>query len=143
MGAGLSGTGPKWEYAAQQADGRARRYPSSLKQWRLKQPEAIVPAVPLYLNVYAQILDAAAFMHAKRVTHYDLKCDNVFIELLHPDTPEAELWAQPCPAHPPTRLPHAVAHTQRARASLRPLRCRAHAGALMCTCERRPARRQR
>ena len=79
VGTDLSGNGPKWEHAAQRADGRARRYPSSLKQWRLRQPEAIVPAVPLYLNVYAQILDTAAFMHAKRVTHYDLKCDNVFI----------------------------------------------------------------
>ena len=141
MGTGLSRNGPQWEHAAQRADGRARRYPSSLKQWRLKQPEAIVPAVPLYLNVYAQILDAAAFMHAKRVTHYDLKCDNVFIELLHPDTPEAELWAQPCPAHPPPT--RSGARAARARASLRPLRCRAHAGALMRTCERRPARRQR
>ena len=36
--------------------------------------------LPLLLAIFAQVLQAVAILHARGVVHYDLKCDNIFVD---------------------------------------------------------------
>jgi len=47
--------------------------------------------LPLYLNIYSEVLNAARFLSENRVNHYDIKCDNFLIDPLDPTTKDSEL----------------------------------------------------
>jgi len=57
-----------------------KRYQSSLRQWRLEQTSSLNENLPLYLSVYREFLKGLQTIHAHNVTHYDIKCDNVFLD---------------------------------------------------------------
>ena len=57
-----------------------KRYPISLKQWREQLSGSLEEHLPKFLTVYREILKAVKIIHKNNVTHYDLKCDNVFLE---------------------------------------------------------------
>ncbi len=58
-----------------------KRYTHSLREWRGKQTGTILENLPMYLHVYMEILRAVEMIHSHNVTHYDLKCDNVMLEI--------------------------------------------------------------
>jgi serine/threonine protein kinase len=58
-----------------------KRYQMSLKDWRLKQSGTLNEMLPVYLNIFKEVLKAVNTIHAYKTTHYDLKCDNVVIDL--------------------------------------------------------------
>ena len=53
-----------------------REYACSLRDWRLAQPD---PDLQILLAIFRDVLSTVAMLHAHRVTHYDLKCDNVLL----------------------------------------------------------------
>ena len=57
-----------------------KRYPNSLRQWRLNQIKPLEDMLSIYLNIFKDILKTLQIIHEKYTTHYDLKCDNVVIE---------------------------------------------------------------
>ena len=58
-----------------------KRYQMSLKEWRLQQKGSFMENVPMFLNIFREILKAVRTIHHTNTTHYDLKCDNVMIDL--------------------------------------------------------------
>ena len=58
-----------------------KRYSSSLRQWRLEQKESPFENLSLYLSIYKEFLKSLAKIHQHNITHYDIKCDNVFLDL--------------------------------------------------------------
>eukprot|EP00698_Gefionella_okellyi_P005948 TRINITY_DN1537_c0_g2_i1.p1 TRINITY_DN1537_c0_g2~~TRINITY_DN1537_c0_g2_i1.p1 ORF type:complete len:1903 (-),score=492.44 TRINITY_DN1537_c0_g2_i1:11-5278(-) len=57
-------------------------YKCSLKSWREHfNPGSSVP-LPLYLNIYQQILDAVNYLNQHHVVHFDIKADNILLEPL-------------------------------------------------------------
>ena len=58
-----------------------KRYACSLKQWRLQQTKSLNENLPLYLSIYREFLKSLLIIHSHNVTHYDIKCDNVFMDL--------------------------------------------------------------
>lgn len=58
-----------------------KRYQMSLKEWRLKQNGTLNENLPVYLNIFKEVLKAVNTIHSYKTTHYDLKCDNVVIDL--------------------------------------------------------------
>lgn len=79
-----------------------RAYRCSLREWRSRHPPEPRLAARLYLNVYAQLLDACCAMTAAGVVHFDLKCDNVLLEP-DPSASVAAFWAPGAEA-PPFRV---------------------------------------
>ena len=57
-----------------------KKYPFSLKDWRLKQEGNWMDHLPTYLTIYRDILKAIAMLHDNNITHYDLKCDNILLD---------------------------------------------------------------
>ena len=65
-----------------------KRYKSSLKKWRENQILPMNTLLPLYLKIFLRILSAVKCLHTNKITHYDLKCDNVLIDapdIIKPD----------------------------------------------------------
>jgi len=58
-----------------------RRYGNSLREWRLMQNDNFTENLPVYLHIYMEVLKAVDVIHAHNVTHYDLKCDNIMLDL--------------------------------------------------------------
>ena len=59
-----------------------KRYPISLKQWRIKQTLPFTEMLPTYLSIFKDILEAVKIIHTMNTTHYDIKCDNIVIDFL-------------------------------------------------------------
>lgn len=57
-----------------------KRYPESLKEWRVKQKKTLSENLSLYLSIYWSILKAFILIHSHNVTHYDIKCDNILLD---------------------------------------------------------------
>jgi len=57
-----------------------KRYQMSLKDWRSKQTASFNDNLPVYLNIFREILKAVRTIHHNFTTHYDLKCDNIMID---------------------------------------------------------------
>ena len=57
-----------------------KRYPISLKQWRLIQDDNLDEMLPTYLSIFKDILEAVQIIHNNNTTHYDLKCDNIVLD---------------------------------------------------------------
>lgn len=58
-----------------------KKYTMSLKEWRLKQVKSLEENLPLYLNVFCNLLQACLFLVDNKVNHYDIKCDNFLIDI--------------------------------------------------------------
>jgi len=56
-------------------------YSTTLKKWRDSLRGSIADNLPAMLAVYRQVLQAMAVMHRHGIVHYDLKCDNIMIDL--------------------------------------------------------------
>ena len=59
-----------------------KRYPISLKSWRIKQTAPLSEMLPTYLSIFKDILEAVKIIHGMNTTHYDLKCDNIVLDYL-------------------------------------------------------------
>ncbi|CAE8681072.1 unnamed protein product, partial [Polarella glacialis] len=59
-------------------------YNSTLKKWRDSLAGSMNDNLPVLLAVFKQILKAIRILHKKDIVHYDLKCDNIMIELNKP-----------------------------------------------------------
>lgn len=57
-----------------------KRYTCSLRQWRLQQAKGLNENMSLYLSIYKEFLKSLLIIHQHNVTHYDIKCDNVFLD---------------------------------------------------------------
>lgn len=57
-----------------------KKYPTSLKDWRLLQKRPWQENLPLYLTIYRDALKAVQFLHNNNVTHYDIKADNILLD---------------------------------------------------------------
>jgi len=57
-----------------------KKYKSSLRQWRLEQSKSLNENLPVYLSMYREFLKGLQTIHGHNVTHYDIKCDNVFLD---------------------------------------------------------------
>ena len=57
-----------------------KMYPNSLKGWRLQQKGSFSEMLPVYLNIFRDVLKAVAIIHNYKTTHYDIKCDNILID---------------------------------------------------------------
>jgi serine/threonine protein kinase len=58
-----------------------KRYSGSLRDWRLKQqPNSLNENLSLYLAIFYEILKCFKTIHSHKVTHYDIKCDNILID---------------------------------------------------------------
>ena len=58
-----------------------KRYKHSFKEWRVSQDKDIKDNLSLYLSLYKDILIAVELLHSNNVTHYDIKADNVFLDV--------------------------------------------------------------
>ena len=57
-----------------------KRYPISLKKWRIQQKQSLKEMLPTYLSIFKDILQAVQIIHNNNTTHYDLKCDNIVLD---------------------------------------------------------------
>eukprot|EP01105_Mastigella_eilhardi_P019982 TRINITY_DN4728_c0_g1_i4.p1 TRINITY_DN4728_c0_g1~~TRINITY_DN4728_c0_g1_i4.p1 ORF type:complete len:1345 (-),score=379.66 TRINITY_DN4728_c0_g1_i4:118-4152(-) len=71
-----------------------KSYKASLKKWRQQQSAPLAKMLPLYLNIFSQVLTAAQFLIENNVNHYDLKCDNLLVEP-HSGVSDEDFWNQP------------------------------------------------
>ena len=62
-----------------------KRYPISLKKWRIQQKQSLKDMLPTYLSIFKDILQAVQIIHNNNTTHYDLKCDNIVLDFLTND----------------------------------------------------------
>ena len=62
-----------------------KRYPISLKKWRIQQKQSLKEMLPTYLSIFKDILQAVQIIHNNNTTHYDLKCDNIVLDFLTSD----------------------------------------------------------
>ena len=60
-----------------------KRYSGSLRDWRLKQSREVSHLnenLSLYLAIFYEILKCFKTIHQHKVSHYDIKCDNILID---------------------------------------------------------------
>lgn len=57
-----------------------KEYKCSLKKWRGKQKTPLALNMPLYLNIFKRLLESFKFLSDNNVNHFDIKCDNIFID---------------------------------------------------------------
>ena len=63
-----------------------KMYPHSLREWRLQQKASLNEMLPVYLNIFKDILKAVSIIHNYKTTHYDIKCDNILLDYQISDT---------------------------------------------------------
>ena len=59
-----------------------KRYPISLKKWRIQQKQSLKEMLPTYLSIFKDVLHAVQIIHNNKITHYDLKCDNIVLDFV-------------------------------------------------------------
>lgn len=70
-------------------------YFASLKQWRSKHgPTLSRRLLPIYLTIYAQIIDTCCRLSDAGIVHFDIKCDNFLLAPL-PGVADGEVWDPP------------------------------------------------
>ena len=72
-----------YDYGLTKTDYRIimKRYPISLKQWRLKQKkDSFHDNLATYLSIYKEILKIIQLLHSNNITHYDIKADNILLD---------------------------------------------------------------
>lgn len=74
-----------------------KRYKTSLRSWRVKQTAPLEEMLPLYLNIFSDVLSCVNFL-AKNpanigVNHYDIKCDNFLINPYDPNMSDKDLYS--------------------------------------------------
>jgi protein-tyrosine phosphatase len=57
-----------------------KEYRTSLRTWREKQTTPLSQLLPLYMRIFYKVLESIQFLCDHNVNHFDLKCDNVFLE---------------------------------------------------------------
>ena len=57
-----------------------KEYRTSLRTWREKQTTPLSQLLPLYMRIFYKVLESIKFLCDHNVNHFDLKCDNVFLE---------------------------------------------------------------
>ena len=67
-----------------------KRYKYSLKQWRNTQSKSLKDNLSVYLSLYKDVLKAVELLHNNSVTHYDIKADNVFLEVVDDDNKKSD-----------------------------------------------------
>ena len=61
-------------------------YQMSLSSWRSKVPENLVPfSIPLFLRIFQRVCEDVEFLHKHGVIHFDIKADNILLDLKHGD----------------------------------------------------------
>ena len=70
-----------------------KQYKCSLRAWRKRQTRPLSEMLPIYFAVYTDVLNVCSFLVENKINHYDLKCDNVFLDVLDQTTPESEFWS--------------------------------------------------
>ena len=70
-------------------------YKSSLKTWRHKQTKPLSQNLPLYLNIYMNVLNSILFLTENMINHYDIKCDNIFVHPINDSITDNDFWNQP------------------------------------------------
>ncbi|KYQ93892.1 putative protein kinase [Tieghemostelium lacteum] len=74
-----------------------KSYKCSLKEWRLKQTLPFLQQLPLYLNVFMNVLLTVQFLAEHKVNHFDIKCDNFLVHPVKKGTLDDDFWNQPTP----------------------------------------------
>jgi serine/threonine protein kinase len=69
-----------------------KKYPFSLRDWRLRQKGAWQDNLSSYLTLYKEILRAVHLLHQHNVVHYDLKADNVLLDVKAGDSGGGNLF---------------------------------------------------
>jgi serine/threonine protein kinase len=57
-----------------------KRYCGSLKEWRIRQRQPLEANLVLYMNIFEKMLRTIYKLHGHHIIHFDIKCDNFFIE---------------------------------------------------------------
>ena len=68
-------------------------YSTTLKKWRSSISEGVRENLPTLMAVFGQVLNAVHVMHEKGIVHYDLKCDNIMIEIGRTGAPSVTILA--------------------------------------------------
>ena len=71
-----------------------KRYTGSLKEWRNRQTRPLAENLLLYMNIFEQMLRTIYKLHGHRMVHFDIKCDNFFVDPHVPGTRFDELIEQ-------------------------------------------------
>eukprot|EP00347_Sterkiella_histriomuscorum_P005241 403357349 len=58
-----------------------KRYACSLREWRLQQNKSLSENLSVYLSIFKEFLRSMQIIQSHNVTHYDIKCDNVLIDV--------------------------------------------------------------
>lgn len=57
-----------------------KKYPISLKEWRLELKGGMQDNLPTLLTIYRHVLQGIQMLHSQNVTHYDIKADNILLD---------------------------------------------------------------
>ncbi|KAF2073302.1 hypothetical protein CYY_005379 [Polysphondylium violaceum] len=71
-----------------------KSYKCSLKEWRVKQTQPFLRQLPLYLNIYMDVLLTAQFLAENKINHFDIKCDNFLVHPKKKGTLDEDFWNQ-------------------------------------------------
>ena len=58
-----------------------KKYDCSLRDWLLSHKNQLSQLTPHVLRVFWEILHIVLLLHEKAVTHYDIKADNILLQL--------------------------------------------------------------
>jgi serine/threonine protein kinase len=71
-----------------------KEYKCSLKFWRGQQKNDLNNNLMLYMEIFYRVLLGVKMMTQNNICHFDLKCDNIFLEPFD-DVSEEDFWNQP------------------------------------------------
>jgi serine/threonine protein kinase len=65
-----------------------KKYDCSLKEWRVRQEKPLAENLGVYFSIFKEVLRKVEILHSNKITHYDLKSENVMIEVGENDIPK-------------------------------------------------------
>jgi len=71
-----------------------KSYKCSLKEWRVKQTQPFLRQLPLFLNIYMDVLQTVQFLAENKINHFDIKCDNFLVHPKKKGTLDEDFWNQ-------------------------------------------------